>query len=698
MALNTKTPNMGCGPTWSAGIRRNVGQTCRSDPAREPARRRRSPPRQAPPRCRVTGSASRVPGPAPAPVRPGRALSQSGTSATRAVVPARHRCVTGGHRTGGMPSHAGSVSADLGRWVVPGSSPQPSSRSFSSPPPPRSGRADAPATGSTEERALPALAVATVPVGRLPRGVAVEPVGRRAYIANSGSGSVSVVDTGSLAVTTAVGPVAAPAGVASVPESVSPSVLEALLYVADSGSDTVTVLDRSSYGVIGSIAVGLDPCAVVVGPNGLRAYVSNAGSDTLSVIDTPTNTVTATIPVGRRPSDVAVHPSSFLVYVANQDSDSVSVIDRSTDRVADTINGLSSPIGLAITPDGSTLFVANNGADTVSVIDTAENVVAATVPVGSRPWGVAISPDGHRAFVTNNGDDSVSIIDTDARTVVATPSVGKQPTGVAVNPTGLAVYVANTGSDTASVIQILNSMGPNRGPMSGGTTVTITGTNLASTTRVAFDAVPATLLARTANQLTVVSPPGAGVAQVTVTTPGGTSNPKPFFYYPGADLQALEPVAGPATGANTITLRGDLLDTATRVFFGAIPALPRIVSSEEIQVIAPVAVSAGMIPVSVATAGGTTPSLAYTYVNAPRVSGLSSTSGSMFGGAVIAATGRDLATTSLVTVGERTARFSVVSDTQLAIVIPSAIDTGTVPVSVTTAGGTATAPVGWTYT
>ncbi|MFG2196598.1 IPT/TIG domain-containing protein [Streptomyces sp. NPDC048639] len=544
---------------------------------------------------------------------------------------------------------------------------------------------------------MPALAVATVPVGRLPRGVAVGPVGRRAYIANSGSGSVSVIDTGSLVVATAFGPVASPAGVASVPESVSPSVLEALLYVADSGSDTVTALDRSSYAVIGSISVGIDPSAVVVGPSGLRAYVSNSGSDTVTVIDTLTNTVTATIPVGRRPSDVAVHPSSFLVYAANQDSDSVSVIDRSTDRVADTINGLSSPIGLAITPDGSTLYVANNGADTVSVIDTAENAVAATIRVGSRPWGVAISPDGHRAFVTNNGADTVSVIDTDSRSVVATAPVGRQPTGVDVNPTGLAVYVANTGSDSASVIQVLNSMSPNRGPMSGGTTVTITGTNLASTTRVAFDSVSATILARTANQLTVVSPPGVGVAQVTVTTTGGTSNPKPFFYYPGGDMQSLDPLSGPATGANTVTIRGDLLDTATRVFFGEIPAIPRIVSSEEIQVTAPVAITAGMIPVSVTTAGGTTPSLAYTYVNVPQVSGLSSTSGSMFGGAVIAVTGRELATTSLVTVGERTARFSVVSDTQLAVVIPSAIDTGTVPLTVTTGGGTATAPTGWTY-
>lgn len=42
--------------------------------------------------------------------------------------------------------------------------------------------------------------IATVPVGRAPHGVSLSPDGRLLFVANSGPGSVSVLDTGSLRV------------------------------------------------------------------------------------------------------------------------------------------------------------------------------------------------------------------------------------------------------------------------------------------------------------------------------------------------------------------------------------------------------------------------------------------------------------------------------------------------------------------
>ena len=40
--------------------------------------------------------------------------------------------------------------------------------------------------------------VATVPVGRTPDGIAISPDGRRAYVANYGTDTVSVVDLGAV--------------------------------------------------------------------------------------------------------------------------------------------------------------------------------------------------------------------------------------------------------------------------------------------------------------------------------------------------------------------------------------------------------------------------------------------------------------------------------------------------------------------
>jgi hypothetical protein len=67
------------------------------------------------------------------------------------------------------------------------------------------------------------------------------------------------------------------------------------------------------------------------------------------------------------------------------------------------------------------------------------------------------------------------------------------------------------------------SLSPASGPATGGTTVTITGTDLSETTAVHFGANEATINAKTETSLTLEAPAGTGNVYVTVTTPGGTS-------------------------------------------------------------------------------------------------------------------------------------------------------------------------------
>ncbi len=111
---------------------------------------------------------------------------------------------------------------------------------------------------------------ATVNVGEEPRGIAVDPAGTYAYVANAG-GAVSVINTATNAV-----------------------------------SETVILC-----------AAGCNPEGVAVNPAGSFVYVSNAGSGNLSVIDSTTNAVTATVGVGNNPRGVAVNPAGTYVYVAN---------------------------------------------------------------------------------------------------------------------------------------------------------------------------------------------------------------------------------------------------------------------------------------------------------------------------------------------------------------------------------------------
>ncbi|SOE16043.1 IPT/TIG domain-containing protein [Streptomyces sp. 2323.1] len=240
---------------------------------------------------------------------------------------------------------------------------------------------------------------------------------------------------------------------------------------------------------------------------------------------------------------------------------------------------------------------------------------------------------------------------------------------------------------------------PNQGSTGGGTTVTITGSNLAGATAVHFGSKTATITANTATSVTVTSPSGTGTVPVTVTTPGGTSNPLSFFYIGAPFKSSLSPLTGVTAGGNTVTINGTGLTTASAVHFGTVTATPTVVNDGQLTVTVPAGVAPGPVSVSVTTAGGTNNGLTYTYVDAPTIATLNPNSGPPTGGTVVTLTGTNLSTAQSVTFGGLSAAFSVINDNSLSVVSPPTADGGAGPadVTVTTNGGSATAVAGFTY-
>jgi YVTN family beta-propeller protein len=286
--------------------------------------------------------------------------------------------------------------------------------------------------------------VATVPVGTCPSGVAIAITSSTifAYVTNQGSNNVSVINTASNTVIATVSVGFFPAGIAITPDG-------AHAYVANQASNTVSVVSTATNTVTATIGVGFLPNGVAITPDGTRAYVTNQASNTVSVIRTSDNSVIATVDVsftpsgiGITPTGIAITPDGFHAYVTNQASNTVSVISTSNNSVIATVDvsftpagmGLT-PVGVAITPDGAFAYVANSGSDNVSVVSTATNTVTATVPVfpvGIAPNRIAISSDGSTAYVTNSGSNNVSVIDTATNTVITNVSVGSAPMGIAI--------------------------------------------------------------------------------------------------------------------------------------------------------------------------------------------------------------------------------------------------------------------------
>ncbi|MFB7460709.1 MULTISPECIES: IPT/TIG domain-containing protein [unclassified Streptomyces] len=238
---------------------------------------------------------------------------------------------------------------------------------------------------------------------------------------------------------------------------------------------------------------------------------------------------------------------------------------------------------------------------------------------------------------------------------------------------------------------------PNQGSTGGGTPVTITGTNLSNTSTVMFGTKPATSVTNVSpTQVTAVSPAGAGAVGVTVTTPGGTSNPLSFFYVGAPFKSSLDADSGPLAGGNTVTINGTGLSTATGVSFGANTATPTVNSDSSISVVVPAGTAAGPVGVTVTTAGGSNNGLSYTYIDDPTIVTVNPSSGPTSGGTAVTITGTNLDSTESVTFDGTAAPFSVISATSLSAVTPPGT-AGAVDVVVTNPAGTATAADGFTY-
>jgi uncharacterized protein YhjY with autotransporter beta-barrel domain len=261
--------------------------------------------------------------------------------------------------------------------------------------------------------------------------------------------------------------------------------------------------------------------------------------------------------------------------------------------------------------------------------------------------------------------------------------------------------VANVAAPAAA--PTVTGIAPNSGPTSGGTSVTITGTNFTGATSVTIGGAAATSVTVVdPTTITATTPAGtAGARDVVVTTPGGTGTGTGLFTYVAAPtVTGVSPTSGPTAGGTSVTITGTNFTGATAVMFGANPAASYTVdSATQITATSP-AGSAGVVDITVTTVGGTSATGAadqFTYVAAPTVTGVSPTSGPTAGGTSVTITGTNFTGTTSVTIGGAAATsITVLNPTTITATTPAGT-AGARDVIVTTPGGAGTGTGLFTY-
>jgi DNA-binding beta-propeller fold protein YncE len=246
-------------------------------------------------------------------------------------------------------------------------------------------------------KANPPAVIGTITIGKQPSGMAINPKGDLALVANRADGTISVLSV--------------------------------------RGKD-VLVLD--------TVTVGAGPdqvSTVTIAPDGKHALAVKSNGNKVALLSIDGQKVTydkRDLPAGIFPYNIAVTPDGKLALTADTGNggssdgnvDTVSVIDLEANppRVIDHVTVGDSPEGLAISPKGdlavsieargsnmpkTAFFYHPAGAVTALRIDGKRVTNVGDINVGGLPEGGAFSPDGQFLYVGNFMDGDLWVLRVD---------------------------------------------------------------------------------------------------------------------------------------------------------------------------------------------------------------------------------------------------------------------------------------------
>ena len=161
------------------------------------------------------------------------------------------------------------------------------------------------------------------------------------------------------------------------------------VYVANAGSGNVSVYSVSSLTFLKNISTGLFPEGLAMSNDGSHAYVADNLSSEITIINTTTNSVQKTLSSGPFTTSVAVSPNDAFLYATSLGTNQLWVINATTGNVVRKIPTGIAPYYVTLSSNGAFAYVANLLSDNVTAISTINYTVVGSYNVGVLPVGIA---------------------------------------------------------------------------------------------------------------------------------------------------------------------------------------------------------------------------------------------------------------------------------------------------------------------
>jgi YVTN family beta-propeller protein len=271
-----------------------------------------------------------------------------------------------------------------------------------------------------------------VPVGDSPHEVVISADGKRAYVANYGAqtpgSSISIIDLVARKEIKRIdtGGFLRPHGIVE---------MDGNIYFTSETSRAVARYNPAKDAIDWAMGTGQSAThMLVISTDKKRLFTANIASDTVTAINlgVPPNAQNITqIAVGKQPEAIDVSPDGKEVWVGLNAEGAIDIVDTAANKFKEKIKLGERPYRVEFTPDGKRVFATLPNTKEIVVLDAATRKEIKRMKLESAPLGLVFSADGKTAFASVAQADGVLKIDAEKFEILGRAETGNAPDGLA---------------------------------------------------------------------------------------------------------------------------------------------------------------------------------------------------------------------------------------------------------------------------
>jgi YVTN family beta-propeller protein len=262
-----------------------------------------------------------------------------------------------------------------------------------------------------------------------------------AFIVNSASASVSVIDMATMKEVRRIPTLREPHHLMLSPDGRS-------LLVGDTAGNQMMFLDPATGAVQQRLPIA-DPYQMAFSPDGKYLTVNGLARNQVDVYDAATMKLVKRFPVVATPSHLDYAPDSSTVFVSLQDSDKLAAFDLHTMTEKWTVPVGKTPAGV-LWLNGRVL-VADMGTDTIAAVDPATGKMLEHIETGKGAHQLFLSPDRKILWVNNRAGGTTVSLDSTTLKPIRTYRIPGGPDDLAFAPNG-KIWITRRWAEKVAVL------------------------------------------------------------------------------------------------------------------------------------------------------------------------------------------------------------------------------------------------------